>query len=173
MSFRWTYVMGGVTGWAQEKARILKELNNVRYQVKRELEDTAHIVHKTLTDNTPVHTGEALRNWRWSLRKRVGGRKLKGLGSGPPGATNKMPMGAEPRRGPNLVDVNSRFQTVLEAARGEKDPSSMVVTSLLDPEKFDLVDNGRAPTPGLARNPGGITKLAMQAVRSRRKWKPI
>jgi len=80
-----------------------------------------------------------------------------------------MAMGAEPRRAANEGIVLGELKGVMSGYKLE----NLNFTNSLAANKWDLIENGHAPTPGRARNPGGVTQIAMQMTKARmgRNWK--
>lgn len=121
-------------------------------------------LHAELTQQTPVWSGETVRNYAWGVNRKPGGGS-RGFIASPsdPGPTNSMPLGPEPRRYANVIASTSEMVAV---AHSRKKLANFVVTNLIDGEKWDLLDNGNAPTAGRSRIPGGIGMLAMQSART-------
>lgn len=118
-------------------------------------------LNKTLIDNTPVWEGTTLRNWRWA----VGHADLSAPhdpagGSIPPGHTNSMALGSEPRRGANemaeLTDFAS-FLSQLHARHGE--PINIYLTNTAD--SAVPMEYGSVPTKSQSRRPRGVLLLAV------------
>ena len=90
---------------------------------------------------TPVWMGDALLNWRWSTRAPdMNYEKARG-GSTPPGHTNEMALGEEPRRAANEV----RPRRSLAAALRAKFPTTIYLTNT-SPHATEL-EYGLLPTP--------------------------
>jgi len=132
-------------------------------QADKTTDHAALIIMEEFFKRTPVWSGETIRNYAWGKGKKASGSPKGAIGSGPPGPTGSMAMGAEPRRPANEAAVMSELQGLIA------DPKlgDMHLTNLVRADKWDLVDNGSAPTPDRARNPGGVTKIAMQIARAR------
>jgi hypothetical protein len=60
---------------------------------------------------TPVHSGSAVRNYIWTMDDPFTG-KLDAIESGPPGPTNQMPLGPEPRRSANESAAAASISTL-------------------------------------------------------------
>jgi hypothetical protein len=131
-------------------------------QAIAEVKKAAHLLMANLFENTPVWSGETVRNYVWGVNGPAGGSTRGAVGSGAPGATNAMIMGSEPRRPANenaaMAELNSKLALTKLA--------DLYVTNLIDRAKWDLIDNGSAPSPGKARNPGGVSILAEQSTRN-------
>lgn len=106
---------------------------------------------------TPVWMGDALLNWRWSTRAPDLSHEPARGGSTPPGQTNSMPLGEEPRRAAN----ESRPRRSLAAALRAKFPTTIYLTNT-SPHATEL-EYGLLPTPERSRVNAakGIVRLAI------------
>lgn len=105
---------------------------------------------------TPVWEGDTVLNWRWSTLGFQGEHEAP-RGSGPPGNTNSMPLGAEPRRAIN----EQRPRRSLIGALNGKPMSDFYLTNTADSAL--ALEYGRLPTPLNSRvDPSrGIVRLAI------------
>jgi hypothetical protein len=159
--------MAQITGIAAEMERLHKAVAQLEAEGVAETKAAARLVMSNLLLNTPVWKGETVRNYKWSL-KPGGGSHSPATGSGEPGATNSMIMGSEPRRPANEAAALAEMDGVMSFNK----LSDLFVTNTIDAAKWDLIDNGSAPSPGKARNPGGVSILAEQSARNALKnWK--
>jgi len=156
--------MGGFQGIDQEIARLERELEQVEKTAVQQINTAALSVLQMFFDRTPVHTGETVRNYTVG----VGGPNNNHTrpSGGPPGRTSQMPIGSEPNR-----SINE--QAALAAAEASSNKTGelkdLVITNTIDAEKWDLIDNGSAPTKDASRNPGGVSKIVAQSARVRLK----
>lgn len=155
------------TGGKSEVARLKKHVRELEKKAVDEVIYAAVDIMDFAMANTPVWMGETVRNYRWGKNGNVPSARLSGLGSGPPGPTNSMPLGAEPRRAPNEADAVSAMFKVLS----QKKLASYVLTNTCDPGKWDLIDNGAAPTKDNSRIPGGLSKRIIQVAADRPNWR--
>lgn len=156
------------TGIAQAMAALRKEAELLEQQGVAETKRAALLLTQNLFENTPVWSGETVRNYVWGAGRVPGGASRGAVGSGAPGPTNSMVMGSEPRRGANEAAALAEMNSVLAVNK----LTDFFVTNLVDEAKWDLIDNGAAPSPGKARNPGGVSILAEQSTRNALKnWK--
>lgn len=81
----------------------------IQRNYSRRLERIVHFCMESVLARTPVFTGQTVRNWRWSMDAPHGG-VLPALGGGQPGETSQMPLGSEPRRGPNEDDARATMK---------------------------------------------------------------
>jgi hypothetical protein len=156
------------------------ELERIKKEAIDATKDAVRILTRELMDRTPVWSGKTVRNYAWGLDRAPGGGQIEPIG-GPgyvparaggnrksqreqnPGPTNSMPLpDGEPRRAANEQAALAEMENVLA---GMTELRSPVVTNFSD--IWDLVDNGSAPTPQRARNPGGVSILAEQAAKAK------
>ena len=124
--------------------------------VRKTVEKLLRLVHTKVTMRTPVHSGKSLRNWVWSMDTPSTAANLPALGSGDPGQTSKMALGAEPRRPANQAAVDATF-----AALDLSKPMRAYWLSNRSSEIMDL-EYGKLPTPGRSRNPAGMAAVTFQ-----------
>jgi hypothetical protein len=154
----------------QELNRALKaEVKKLEQEAVEETRKAAEVVTEAFFDRTPVWMGTTIRNYAWGRNRMPTGGEKRAVGSGSPGPTNSMALGSEPRRGANEAAVIAQMSATIGPMRRL---SSLYFTNLVNSGKWDLVDSGSAPTPDRARNPGGVSHIAIQTARSQlRNWK--
>lgn len=110
---------------------------------------------------TPVWEGDTILNWRWSTRS-PDTRHENPRGSGDPGPTNTMPLGAEPRRKIN----EERPRRSLAGALKAKKPIDIYLTNTSD--SAVALEYGQFPTPKSSRvdSARGIVRLAVAEVQA-------
>jgi hypothetical protein len=132
--------------------------------------EAAEVVTEAFFDRTPVWMGTTIRNYAWGRNRMPDGWReaccrLRIAWS------NQL-HGAwvsEPRRAANEAAVIAQMSATIGPIRRL---SSLYFTNLVNSGKWDLVDSGSAPTPDRARNPGGVSHIAIQTARSQlRNWK--
>ena len=132
-----------------------------RRRFARRVVDVIWTLHHEIVANTPVWSGSAVANYRWS----IGLPDLTfvdPIDNGPPGPTNTMPLGMEPRRKPN---EEVAYET-LEALTFS-DPFKVFWLNNNDPEIMDI-EFGKAPPPPLViRNPQGMIGLSLEFVHAK------
>jgi hypothetical protein len=154
------------SGIGQAMDALVNEARRVEQQGIAECKLAARTLMLNLFENTPVWSGETVRNYAWGAGGLPGGGARAAVGAGAPGPTNSMVMGSEPRRGANEAAALSEMNSVL----GLDKLADLFVTNFSP--HWDLVDSGAAPSPGKARNPGGVSILAEQSTRNVLKnWK--
>lgn len=152
--------LSGANDLLNEGRKALKDFEGDVIEAVRE---TARVITTELMARTPVWSGQTLRNFVWYAWGAAGGAgAIKDAeGSGKYGVTSQMAIGEEPMRGANEAAVLEDMESVLQGYT--KLGRSLVVQNFS--ENWDRVDNGSAPTPDTARNPGGVSILAVQAAR--------
>lgn len=135
------------------------KINKLEQKAVLEVTKIATELTIDMMSNTPVWSGETVRNYAWGTSMPSGGPE-KEIGSQDPGATNSMSLGSEPRRPANeaaaLSEIKSIKLTTLQPLYG---------TNKVSGDKWDLVDNGAAPTRSTSRSPGGVSRRAVQKIR--------
>lgn len=151
-----------ITGIDAVMRELHAEIDAFEKRAVAEVKRAARLLMTNLFENTPVWSGETVRNYAWGVGRLPFGGTRSAIGSGNPGPTNAMVMGSEPRRGPNEAAALQDMDSVLTLTK----LSDLFVTNLISGAKWDLIDNGAAPSPGKARNPGGVSILSLQSTRN-------
>lgn len=100
---------------------------------------------------TPVNTGQAVRNYIWSVGQ-PNSVVYEAIDNGPPGPTNSMTLGSEPRRGPNEAAAARSLGTLGIAAN----PFAVIYLTNLSPD-IEGLELGLLPGPPLrSRSPSGM-----------------
>ena len=163
--------MGNITGTDKEFKRLRDRVKDLRVQQINDTKTAMRLVLEEFIKRTPVYTGNVLRNYTFSIGHPDNTVKdeIKSPLTGFEG-TNAMPLGegAEPRFAANAAAARRDLESVLA---GLIDQSDVVMTN--NSPDFHAVDAGIFPgAPFKTRNPGGITLLALQSVRTKlRNWK--
>lgn len=116
-------------------------------------------LNEKILARTPVWEGDTVHNWRWSTRA-PDMRHEDPINNGPPGATNEMALGDEPRRGVNETRARQSLMGALRA----RAPEDIYLTNTADSAVG--VEYGLLPTPDRSRVDGaaGIVRLAIKEV---------
>lgn len=154
---------GGITGIRGEMGRARKEAKTLERAAVQEVKRAGAVVIEAMFRRTPVWEGTTVRNFVAGIGSRPGGGEKAAIDNGPPGPTNDMAIGEEPRRAPNESAARGEMQGVLKSLKKLQD-----VFFTNNAKDFDLVDAGAAPGgPGQKiRNPGGVMLLAKQLARA-------
>lgn len=100
---------------------------------------------------TPVNTGQAVRNYIWT-RNEPNTVVYEAINNGPPGHTNRMALGSEPRRKPNEA---ASHETLLGLGLSAN-PFGMIYLTNLSPD-IEGLELGLLPGPPLrSRSPNGM-----------------
>lgn len=130
----------------------------MRRKFSRRVHDVLYTLQVEITALTPVWSGSALANYQWT----VGTPTLTyidPIDNGPPGHTNTMPLGTEPRRSPN----ESLSLASLEAL-DTSDVFRVFWLSNNDPDILGLEMGELPPSPLIQRSPNGMIRLSMEFV---------
>lgn len=111
---------------------------------------------------TPVWEGTAIVNYRWSINEPDFGVRPPEGQSIPPGPTNSMPLGAEPRRAVNEAVVREQLARALTFTV----PSDIYLTN--SAPHFLKLEFGLLPTPERTRT-NGMVRLAIKEIFGRLK----
>jgi hypothetical protein len=116
-------------------------------------------LNEKILARTPVWEGDTIHNWRWSTRA-PDTRHEEPIDNGPPGPTNTMPLGQEPRRAVN----ETRARQSLAGALRAREPQDIYLTNTADSAVG--VEYGQLPTPQRSRVDGsaGVLRLAIKEV---------
>jgi hypothetical protein len=155
--------MAHFTGIAATIAELKRGAEELEHQAVEETKRAARVIQEELFANTPVWSGETVRNFRFAVGAPPSRGTLPAIGTGEPGPTNHLPLGAEPRRPANEAAARAD----LEAALSFKRLVDVFGTNTVAATKWNLLDSGVAPAPGRSRTPGGIETPAMQNARHR------
>lgn len=143
---------------------IKEEINRERRNAVNEMKMAARIVLQELMNKTPVWSGETVRNYTVGIGN--ANPIYSGyVDNGPPGDTNNMPLGVEPRRGPNEAAAMTSAEAVLGGYTDLK--RNIFISNAVEGAKWDLIDSGQAPTPELVRYAAVISILALQSANAR------
>jgi hypothetical protein len=89
-----------LVGKAEARRRALESIARAEQNFGKNLRIVTITAHKLLESLTPVNTGQAVRNYVWTVGT-PNEVTFEAIDNGPAGPTNSMPLGAEPRRHPN------------------------------------------------------------------------
>jgi hypothetical protein len=158
----------GLTGIGQWKTDAFAALDAFEEQLIEEMKNAARVVTHEMMSRTPVWSGKTVRNYAWGIGSASGGYTSPAGGDDGPrhpsgrGSLTLAGLGEEPNRAANEGACLDEMEGVLS---GMTELETLVVTN--HSPIWDLVDNGSAPTPERARNPGGVSVLAEQAAKGK------
>lgn len=152
----------GVDAAISELKTALKEFE---MKAVEEMKKAAMIVQFELNKRTPVWSGETVRNYSWGVGSSAPANRKSPITGVDIGITSNLKLGQEPRRPANeaavMAELSSLKMTKLD---------SLTVTNNAPISKWDLIDNGAAPSRERSRSPGGVSKLAIQSARRKLKF---
>lgn len=149
----------------------LKAPRNLSAQIARAVErkgaaQVAHIftdLHDEVLANSPVHTGQFVRNWVASRGRPVSQNAPAIATPASPGPTNSMPLGSEPRRQAN-EDASRDTAEQVSFAKWLGETFFLANGS----EDALAVEMGDLPGPGFVqRQPTALTIVSAQAIAMR------
>lgn len=144
------------------------EIKKLEEQGIAEVKKAARTVVTKMQSRTPVWTGETVRNYTAGIGGKNGARH-PGSAEPPEGST-PTGLGNEVNRSSNENAALSGISSALAALRNLK--QNVQITNTIDSGKWDLIDNGSAPTRERARNPGGVSSISIAGARAVLKnWK--
>lgn len=153
--------MAKFTNRPKAMAGMRKHIKLFEKELHTETMNTALTVTRAFFQRTPVWSGETIVNYAWGNNRH---NRAKQSPSGSwRGSNVGVPLGSEQNRSSNESRVIGQLASMYGRFKIGK---TLMLTNNVG-EKWDLVENGAAPTPDRARNPGGVTKLAMQMAMSR------
>lgn len=156
--------MAKFTGIDSAITELKEAVAALEHQAVEETKRAARVIQAELFANTPVWSGETVRNFKWAIGAAPARGALEAIGSGEPGPTNHLPLGEEPRRAANEAAALADLEAVLG---GMSKLADLFGTNTVAATKWNLVDSGVAPAPGKARNPAGVEAPATQNARHR------
>lgn len=114
-------------------------------------------LNEKVLSRTPVWEGDTVHNWRWS----IGAPNLSHedpIDTGPPGATNQMPLGSEPRRSANEASPRQSLAAVMT----HRDPVAIYLTNTAD--SAASLEYGLLPSQARSRSPAGMVRISVLEV---------
>lgn len=135
----------------------LRAVEEFKQECIETMKEGARVVTQELMDRTPVWSGDTVSRYSWDGVS--GGRSDKPT----PAPTGHLGLGAEPNR----AGAESEALGAMEGVLGGYNDLNKSLTLTNSSDIWDLIDNGSAPTPELARNPGGVSVLGEQAAKAK------
>ena len=136
----------------QVEAKVRKSMDGFRARFAAGMKDLCEEVDETIKSHTPVWSGKAVRNYNWSVGQ-PDTTVHEAIDNGPPGPTNSMPLGSEPRR-----EVNERAARESLMSLDFSNPfQSFILTNAAD--DIEGLEYGLLPTPEKSRSPNGMFGL--------------
>lgn len=139
-------------------------LPKVKQSYNIKLARIAAFVHAKTVARTPVHTGQTVANWQWSLGSPSSG-VVSFSEAGETGRTNKMSLGSEPRRSANENIADSSLKALpVQKLFGE---NIWFVNNA--PRAGDIERGELPPAPLESRSPAGMLGITVEDARARLK----
>lgn len=132
----------------------------IQNKYKRALVKFAVQMNDRLLARTPVWEGTVLRNWQWSVGSPARSRLAPEGGGIPPGPTNTMALGQEPRRAINESAQKEQFTRFLGMMVTLPMPGNIYLTN--NAPNAVAAEYGTVPSAERSRTPnGGIVRMAL------------
>jgi len=142
-----------LVGKAAARKSALASIDKLERRIVRNIAGLVHDIDGHIKLLTPVNTGEVVRNYIWTMGAPFSGH-FDAIDNGPPGPTNSMALGSEPRRGPNEAAAAQSLSN-LDLAN----PFGMIYLTN-NAENIQGLEAGALPGPPLkSRSPGGMFGL--------------
>lgn len=135
----------------------MKSIDDLERRFAQNLHALVEDVDRHIKSVTPVNTGQAVRNYIWT-RGSPNSTVFDAIDNGPPGPTNSMTLGDEPRRAPNEAAAARSLSTLGLL----NDPFGVIYLTNLAPNIQGL-EAGSLPGPPLrSRSPNGMFGITEQ-----------
>lgn len=131
----------------------MKSIRDLEARATKNIAALIEDVDAHIKSLTPVWSGQAVRNYIWTVNTAYGG-VLEAIDNGPTGPTNSMTLGTEPRRG---INEDAAAQSLGSLNLGKPFQTFILTNNSPDIEGLEF---GRFPTPPLkSRSPNGMFGL--------------
>lgn len=143
--------MATLVGKEKARAAALASIDKLERKFAQNLQQLCEEVDRHIKSVTPVNTGQAVRNYIWTLNT-PNSVVFDAIDNGPPGPTNQMPLGVEPRRAVNEDAAAATLHNLNLVAN----PFGTIFLTNLSPDIVGL-EMGTLPGPPLkSRSPRGM-----------------
>ncbi len=119
---------------------------------------TIETMHHSVLSMTPVWSGSAVANYQWSVGV-INTGLVNLVDNGPPGPTNSMPLGPEPRRQPNEALADASHDALIFV-----NPYQTFWLNNNDPDIIGL-EYGLLPDPARSRSRQGMVYHSLELAR--------
>lgn len=148
-------------GKAEARRAALESIDQLENRIARNISALIIDIDGFIKSVTPVNTGQAVRNYIWSMNS-PSMATLDPIDNGPPGRTNSMALGSEPRRAVNEAAAAESLSSI-----NFRDPFGVIYLTNNSPDIVGL-EMGLLPGPPLkSRSPQGmfgVTQLHFNAL---------
>lgn len=140
-------------GKQEARRAALESIDKLETRIARNIVGLVHDIDGFIKSVTPVNTGQAVRNYIWTMGSPFMG-VLDAIDNGPPGPTNSMALGSEPRRGPNEAAAAESLSSI-----NVGNPFGVIYLTNNAPD-IEGLEMGLLPGPPLkSRSPQGMFGL--------------
>jgi len=144
----------GIIGKERARSDALASIDKLEAKFAQRVSWLVTEIDNHIKSVTPVNTGQAVRNYIWTIGT-SNSITYDAIDNGPPGPTNSMALGQEPRRGVNEAAAAQSLTTLGLTAN----PFAAIYLTNNSPDIVGL-EKGLLPGPPLrSRSPGGMFGL--------------
>lgn len=149
--------MSYVRNRAQVERAVRKSMADFKRKLGNGIQAVCEEADDTIKSHTPVHSGLAVRNYIWTTGQ-PSTSMFDAIDNGPPGPTNSMELGQEPRRSVNEDAARASLSAI--------DFSNPFQTFILTNNAKDIegLEYGLLPTPQSSRSPSGMFGLTQNYI---------
>ena len=156
-----------IVGKQEARRAALNSIDALERRIARNIGEIIVEIDDLIKSLTPVNTGQAVRNYIWTMNSPFRG-VLDPIDNGPPGPTNSMALGTEPRRGPNEAAAAESLGNI-----NMRDPFGVIYLTNTSPDIVGL-ELGLLPGPPLkSRSPQGMFGITQATIVNRVKARGI
>lgn len=138
-------------GKQQARAAAMASIDDLEQRFAQNITNLVHEIDTHIKALTPVNTGQAVRNYIWT-RDTPNMITFEAIDNGPPGPTNTMSLGTEPRRAINESAAADSLGNLMIGSN----PFGKIILSNVSPDIVGL-EMGILPGPPLkSRSPKGM-----------------
>ena len=149
--------MSYITNRRQVERDVRKSMADMKKRLGKNIREVCFEIDDTIKAHTPVWSGKAVRNYLWSVGV-ASTQVFDAISNGPPGPTNSMALGTEPRR-----DVNESASRETLLSLDFSDPfKSFILTNNAD--DIEGLEYGLLPTRESSRSPNGMFGLTQNYI---------
>jgi len=151
----------------RNRAAFSQHIRNFLPEKKKEfterIENIAFFIHERMLARTPVHTGETVANYQWTVDQPFIGTIEPIESPSDPGHTNTLPLGVEPRRRANEAMANASFYEI-----DWSKTFGRVVYLTNNADQWGGLEAGQLPeAPLRQRSPMGMLGVTLSEVQTR------
>jgi hypothetical protein len=152
---------GSVRNMQAFKASLAAAEAAMKARFAQRVKDVVYTLHYEIVDRTPVWSGAIMANYQWSDGFPFSDT-LEPIDNGPPGHTNEMPIGVEPRRAPNQALADASLHHL-----NFDNPFRVYYLNNNDPDIGGVEAGVLPPPPLVIRAAQGMIGVSLELVRAK------